>query len=409
MNRLEDLLHDVARDDHPLPRVQASDLYAAGRRRYRRRMWVRAGAATAVVLVTTVGVAAVMRPERAGEPDRVPGSASASASRSIDWAPASLGGTIVNVRLVDDATLYAQVSPCADDNCPQRLLASTDGGRTWQERYRGPLAEMVARGPQTLSASIWNPSTGTPDESVSTDGGKTWSPVVHSTDPVAEVPDGGWLSGGLGAGLAAGDGTTFQPLKNQPGLQLRHLAQVARTAGLWVAGTTADGTPAIAVSHDRGRTWTVRTFADFPHRGYLSYPRPVVSADGRTAYVTMQVSDSDAPNRPSVYRTGDGGATWTRVDTNGTLPAARPTLTPGYIAADGTHIVSLPVDGTVQVWASRDNGTSYTRYPDRPGLPADLPVSDGMLALDGKGYVTGDGQGIYRSPCGLSWTRIATA
>ncbi|MFD0748335.1 WD40/YVTN/BNR-like repeat-containing protein [Phytohabitans flavus] len=162
--------------------------FAAVRRRATRfQTRRRAGGALAVAVVAASGAAGVaaLRPSAAtldaAAPDR----------------------RMVAVGAADAEHLYAAVADCPA--CPTELLASGDGGRTWEERPRsepdrGTFALRVLA-PRIVveSTAVWMSGTPSPvpvapgndnGMRVTIDGGRTWSGTTISETAVAAVPPG---------------------------------------------------------------------------------------------------------------------------------------------------------------------------------------------------------------------------
>ncbi|MGW0432788.1 hypothetical protein ACWDV4_09620 [Micromonospora sp. NPDC003197] len=239
-----------------------------------------------------------------------------------------------------DAThLYALVSDCG--SCPTRLLASADSGRSWQQRSdfdgsRGPYRIHVV-GPQALFVDLNSTGQSSPisfsekfrryqhvaDWRVSLDGGTTWRKPLRTDVPVAAAAaDDSVLRSAYDekdgdAALYVLDRSTgsIAPLASQPPLVRFWLTDVPASIGVWVMGIDpVSRRPAVAVSRDRGATWTLSVFAgeapvpsdDDPVAGQPS----VASVDGRTAYAVFTEGDATA----RIYRSADAGRSWIRTN-----------------------------------------------------------------------------------------------
>lgn len=177
---------------------------------------------------------------------------------------------------------------------------------------------------------------------VSTDGGRNWTELRRVDTPVDAVPAGGWLECEDGSDAVCVDllvydpaGGRIAPLRTRPGFTIVRVADVPSAVGFWLSGyDAATRRNVLAVSPDRGRTWT--THAD----GNFSGP---VSADGVIGYCVVvdgypvkptgpSPTSSPTESRKRVYRTGDGGRSWQRVDPDRTLPDGALTVVQSYVA-----------------------------------------------------------------------------
>lgn len=459
-------LRDDAGDAARQPEF-ATIVRRAGRLRSRRYAAATTAAAVLAVALAVAGTTLAAGGNRLGTPTGA-GSASASPTdepapwRTVQWAGAA-----------DAEHLYAVRSDC--QQCPRRLMGSDDGGRTWRQRHVFAAADFNMRasvfvaGPRTLVLpETWpvgvaavpgaSPSAdpqgshlpGTPSADpegsestspgpwptpgplrVSTDGGVTWRVAQRSTVPVPAAAAGTAIAPCqlLRAPLAlrecpvhAIDPVTGQvaPLANQPPLLEARPAAMTSGAGLWVEGfDRATRRPAVAVSADRGRTWTTAVFAAEPaepsepvmpsESAQSSAPathpvrlRPmdlpsVTTADGRTAYALF-IEGADGPR---VYRSTDAGRTWTR--TNGEQPLSDAPLatSQSWVTRDGAHVVLDQPDGIARFLVSPD-GRRYTPLRTT-GLEAEAGDSMHVPAMAGNRYVYAGRDAVYLSDDGRRW------
>ena len=160
------------------------------------------------------------------------------------------------------------------------------------------------------------------------------------------------------------------------------------THGWWLTGRSPDTEDmVVAVSHDRGATWSTRPL-------WLNSTRfePVVASyDGRTAYVFSQTATGVVQRR-----TVDGGRTWADV----------PAVLPWPALPSGATVVSRRLgaivrpDGSLLLWLedspvavfleSLDSGSTFTPTAG-PGGPV-VPVSDGFASVSDPPKVSGDGR-----------------
>ncbi|MEV4623130.1 hypothetical protein AB0J74_31025 [Asanoa sp. NPDC049573] len=406
MSELKRQLRDLAADEGPPSRLSAHEVYAeAFRRRHRRATAWAAGAVVGVVLVGAMGVTTARAP--GGSPVTAPHPA-----QSADgWPAETHDGTIISAAATDATHLYAGIAACPWQgqvrHCTARLVGSDDAGRTWTVRQADfGDGRVTAPAPGVLLRTIEDVASPPPkieyETRLSTDGGRTWRVLRSSPDPVAEVPAGGWVqcaepSVQVCTLLAVDPATALAaPLASQPALTIDAPAQVPVSAGVWVTGRDPDdrSRPAVAVSHDRGRTWSTHVFGreEMPSAYRSAVPH---SVDGSTAYTVVSGS------KPTVFRSIDGGRSWQPGPE--TLPSSAGADGDGFVAADGTHIV-LGTTNPPWLWYAGTAG-GY-RTVDLPGLDDRLPPARALVRVTAPGvYVAFDNAAVYRSSDGLRWTR----
>ena len=196
----------------------------------------------------------------------------------------------------------------------------------------------------------------------STDEGRTWeivSPDLTRNDPAKLASSGGPI-GNDNSG--AETYCTIFALAESP-----HERDV-----LW-AGTD-DGL--VHLSRDRGRTWQPVTPPELPEWALISVIEPSPH-DASTCYVAATRYKLD-DTRPYLFRTGDMGRTWTRIDRG--LPADEFTR---VVREDPARRGLLYCGTETGVWVSVDDGGSWERL--RGNLPVtpihDLIVKDEDLIL----------------------------
>jgi len=199
----------------------------------------------------------------------------------------------------------------------------------------------------------------------------------------------------------------FSPLSAEPAFKLDSTSSIVDAGGrFWVTGTDrASGRPAVAVSADRGRTWSPHVFDELaPCTGSNCSDPTLATADGRTVYVMVR---DPAGQQPIVFRS-DGGRSWSRLDT-GNVPHGR-VAGWSFVTADGSHVIcALGERGRdvdeCQFWAAR-GGAGYQPI-ELHGLPT--AVADVQRAPVGWYYAVSYAptSALYGSTDGLHWSRIA--
>jgi hypothetical protein len=417
MTDLPELLEQVAEGPAPASRLTADELFTSGRRRLRRRRWIAVGGATAAVVVATVAALSATsvltaRPRQATPPaDR-----GTSVVRQEPRPGVSGAGAIIQwVGAADAGHVYLAYIHCEHSSCRKGsfdLVGSDNGGHTWSDRTTGLAADgWQVVGPETVLATR---------EStrelplVSSDGGRSWSDSAVRS-PTKVVPDGGAVichstDGHAPCRLYAVDPRAgwLAPLSAQPTLKFDQSTSSIVDVGvrLWVTGTDrASGRPAVAVSLDRGRTWSAHVFAELAACRAASCSAPALAtADGKTVYV--MVADP-AGHRRLVYRSSDGRS-WSRLDA-GNVPYGRG-MNRSFVASDGSHVICVlgqrgqDVDECQFLAAKR--GAGY-RPTELDGLPA--AAGDVGRTPDGWYYAVSYAptSTLYGSRDGLHWSPLA--
>jgi hypothetical protein len=310
--------------------------------------------------------------------------------------------------------------------CQVRFAATSDGGQSWQERTT-PLAEtlLAADAPPVLLtfdgriAIAEEPASvpvGRPLRRYSSgDAGLGWQadPVASAPTPVAAIPHGahpyvqatdpGALGGCHGGWLAVWtvDAAQPLPLAQQPALQPCWAA--SRPAGdgsWWVGGIlpgsgSAPGSPAVAVSRDQGRSWTVTVLSAQPTE--VSGVRVATLGEHVYAVVLGPRTGPDVAPVRAIYHSTDRGARFGRSD---------PTRVgePSQLAGDLVPLLDgrlLLVAGDGSWYVSADDGDTFA--------PARTLGHAGRLARTGSGYVVyglfGGGWCAYSSD-GSTWHKL---
>lgn len=361
----------------------------AGRLRTRARVAAATGA-LGVLVALALGAASVLPFLR------TPVAPAAGESRVL-WA----GGG-------DRNHLYAVLVDCA--TCPHRLVASTDGGRSWDHRVDFPSSggdpvTVTVLGPKFLVARVpvgpAGKGGGETVRRISTDGGATWRDADPGGTPrAAAVPDtrlwGCLIHVPQGCDILVPDpgSAAVVPLATQPPLDAAVPVDAPPAAGYWVRGCDpATGRRAVAVSRTGGRSWQKMVFDREPEAD-----RPVdcafdlATTDGSTVFATLS-DGQGVPRR--VYRSVDGGGTWQAADPR--LPDGWVVQAGSTVTADGTHVLLAERESRFGLLTSRDGRTYAPLAVDGP-VHHDAPQA---VALDR--WIRHDERTVYLSDDGLHW------
>ncbi len=422
MSQMRERFDEAAAVDAPPSRLSADAVYAAAFQRRRRQVAAWTVCAVAVcALVIGVGTGVLAPPSATPAPAQ-------SAEPRLQGVR---DGQISSVTAADAEHLYAGVYRCpgADDTaqCTHDLVGSDDGGRTWTVRMRDLTGDLSAPAPGSLLRVLEEDN----DEPrgpklryvpwVSRDGGRTWAEVRADTGTMPEVPAGGWIrcappqSLGDPCVLLGVDPVNARtaPLATPPDLRVDGIVAVPASGGFWVTGREPLGEhrPVVAVSHDRGRTWSTHVFSRAEAGDEPTFVW-TVSTDGVTGYTVISAPDpadttgvgpttlATAGIKTLVFRTGDGGRTWQQVHPSQSLPRRHYQYGDGYVAAGGNHVVQVSDNPPLRWYTSTDAGQSYH--------PVTLAGLDGMLRVSTAApgiYLAHDGEALFQSADGLRWTR----
>ncbi|QYZ78896.1 PGF-pre-PGF domain-containing protein [Methanofollis formosanus] len=248
----------------------------------------------------------------------------------------------------------------------------------------------------------------------STDGGRTWIEVNASSGWTARsghtavaLPDGTIVLMGGFDGIAEQNdtwvstdrGVTWEQVNASSGWTARqaHTA-VALPDGSVVLMGGCDDTGFLNDvwrSEDGGVTWTKLPDAGWSKR---MYPESVAMPDGS---ILLMGGSSGGPTgglRNDVWRSEDGGRTWTELPRAGWSERMQPR---SVALADGSVLLMGGYDGgcTNDIWRSTDDGATWTRVPDagwtgRSGHTA-VALPDGSVVVMG-GYDGTDRNDVWQ-------------
>ncbi|MCP3783845.1 hypothetical protein NLX85_10765 [Micromonospora sp. A3M-1-15] len=380
--------------------VQQPDFGTVRRRagRLRARARVAAAAGTLVAAAVAVLAAVTVLPSLAAL--REPPGPAAGARPEVVWAGAG-----------DRDHLYAVLADCAD--CVQRLVASTDGGRTWQRRSEfgarpdGDPVRPTVLGPTFLVVDLplADPGKGSRPTArrISVDGGRIWRDAGAAGSAREAAAPGTRIWGCVlyappdcGIVVADPEAGALAPLASPPPLDAAVPLVAPPSAGYWVRGCDpATGRPALAVSRTGGRSWSTHVFdRDSAVDGCFF---DAATTDGRTVVVSFLDPDAGALRR--VYRSTDGGAGWRSTDSP-RLPEGWRAQGASLVARDGSHVILAQRETSSGLLVSPD-GRVYTQLsePVAVVLAPPAPVDQGR-------YLWYDARHVYLSEDGLRWRPV---
>lgn len=214
----------------------------------------------------------------------------------------------------------------------------------------------------------------------SRDGGDSWIPI--SPDLTRAAPHTMQSSGGP---------ITKDNVSTEMYATVFALAESPVTPGLIWAGSD-DGL--VHVTRDGGRSWTAVTPPTLPEWALISIIEPSPH-DASSAYVAATRYKSE-DRRPYLFRTRDGGATWT--DVTGDLPVDDFTR----VIREDPVVPGLLYAGTESgLYVSADDGQRWHRFGGLPVVPVhDIAVhgDDLIAATHGRGFWVLDDLTALREP-----------
>ncbi|MEV4618067.1 hypothetical protein AB0J74_05015 [Asanoa sp. NPDC049573] len=337
-------------------------------RRIRRRRSTAAGA-TVLALLAVIGIGA-----RPWQHDSTP---DITATRPPAIAPVYQGGGIKITGLSPDPVLsldgaiadveftdpqHGVAAAGCDKECPP-LASTADGGVHWQEVAQSPsgagLTDVIAfpGGRWLLRGTdlYWASADATRWHIVTPPTQTSRASIGKGELPQAEQPAGRVI-------VVSPDRGPLGPLAHQPGLAVRWVAPAPAGDGAWWVGGLDGAAPAVAVSHDSGRTWKKTTL-----------PEPATATDtvavstlGSEVYA---VARNEAGEVLGIYHSTDGrgfAATYLPASTGGQETPTRFTGDPVPLL-DGRLLLVRPLGTPSSWWVSEDAGATFTPVA---GLPA---------------------------------------
>ena len=303
------------------------------------------------------------------------------------------------------------------------LLVTSDGGESFQwicgeaVGYRGGYEPALAIG---QDGAIWATTPG--GLQVSRDGGCRWDPAGEEVGPGTAVvtvgPDGRVWAARAGAGLnrvvSAADGAAFAPtgLEADGTWWLSLVVPAGDAERIYVSGyrLPAGQAPAAAVlvrSVDGGESWQELATGDIAVREDQPYLRVVGASPVDPDLVFAVAQAVNLPLGDALYRSADGGLSWTHV-----LDLAHP-LGGLVVRADGVTVIAGSAGpcldqpeapgGCVQI--SEDGGASFRRAASQPRMACLAERADGALLACGANWEP-DHFALGRSDDGEDWVKV---
>ncbi|MBA3419627.1 MAG: hypothetical protein H0U09_13190 [Geodermatophilaceae bacterium] len=312
---------------------------------------------------------------------------------------------------VDDAHGFLVQYACpltnADASCPRRIVATSDGGASWE--VRGPIPPHYAEHYYQLAAASRDQlmlidGATLASIALSVDGGRSWRQLPVTPAEAAPAPAGATLTQSAHRcdqvckttlGWIDPAALKSHPLPSQPVagsgdvLALPSMSSDGDIVVSSVAGTAGQ----VSMSTDGGQTWS-DTRLEVPLVSVMSQQYVQVwAAGGGRAYAVVQVYDGVGTESTYGFRTDDGGLTWADLRLEGQAVGTGGVL--------GGELITTDLSG--QIFVSSAGGTRWDEVgtvlgtvwlaqtvPDGPVL-ATMFDDDGeesyQLSIDGRSWV----------------------
>jgi len=300
------------------------------------------------------------------------------------------GQDLVDVFFVDASTGWAL---CSFDS----LLATTDGGKTWDRRFcdGGPLTHIHFTNRNNGWITTWNGQL-----LHSTDGGKTWLSVPYDStyvvSPLRSVcfvdDEHGWIVGGTNGEIfnTTDGGTIWGKHVTQQFYQYLGTTFVDRNHG-WAVGAAQEGLDLIGLmsrTTDGGRTWQDYILPQFTGTVAVAF------ADSRQGWLTTA--------QGAILHTTNGGEAW-QAQNAGTDERLVALSFPD--ARNGWAIVNLPnvlvAGGSYDIFRrTTDGGATWTDPGDRTTLNGLIRLNDIQFVDPAHGWAVGENGVIWRTVTG---------
>jgi len=278
-------------------------------------------------VATATPAAAVASPTRLPPPPPPP-ELTFSAFWFADAQTGWVGGTRCHYGASPTRDAFGSAPPPEPEDCEGRIYRTDDGGQSWRLEHRGSVGQFVFADTRIglgVNSNSYCPHSPCPSEVLrTTDGGRTWTQTYNSSERLSSlsiIGNEAWLLANS-CGYDDRGPCTWHLLKstdlgqtwNQLPLPLKALGlSISRPTAMdgWIA-TMSGGGPAegeLWVTHDGGETWR-----SLPHpmdRGL--YGQAIFFRTPEEGWLLTGGLPGAGNQLKSLYRTNDGGTTWTMV------------------------------------------------------------------------------------------------
>ena len=350
----------------------------------------------------------------------------------VRWEPVNdlRAGSFTSIKIApsNPDVIYAGV-----DSNDMSLYKSEDGGATWRLAHITGHTMSVAVSPNDANLMVYSILEGPMQRT--TDGGSSWNPVdtgdtvvrrVEATNMGANLfttvvfaPDNENIAYSATVSGMQRSGTERGPVPvyvSRDGGAKWKLAGTCETCGAAITMAVQPGDSnvvwaatnnGVQVSRDGGKTWSGNLIEGYTHRSD-SYGIALRPGDPDTILL--------ASNESGMFRSTDGGATWTQANTGlGTQELHQVTFAASNsdVAYLATHEGVYRSDDAGQTWVSRSRGLQYLFSTPIAVDPRNEDIvfvgsSSEVFTTHPNHFNAGlhEGQGLYKSTDGgLNWFR----
>jgi photosystem II stability/assembly factor-like uncharacterized protein len=307
------------------------------------------------------------------------------------WSQVGLDGNIITAVAIDPkspSTIFASAGPGGAD---VGLFRSKDGGKTWMKLGGAVLPTNLGGGPIAVhpTQNVLLTTVGAAGIFRSTDDGDTWTAAMGGPGDAASITlDPGsstaWIPDALiGIWISPDGGATWHTLMTMglPPANTVSLGPMAFDGSKLYLGTGGQGA---FVSTDKGSTWTSAGMG-LPMGNAKSFVNAVAASGGRPGVALLLT------NGAGLFRTDNGGASWTMVNVGANAPGYSALLfdpstpTTLYVSQTDTQ------GGTGGLLRSTDDGKTWPVLGPTVGSHAvDVSHADGTI------FVGTIGKGVWR-------------
>ena len=290
----------------------------------------------------------------------------------------------------------------------QGVMADSTAGGKWQSTYT---SDPISASHMKLEFADCNTAiaAGGGSVTVTTDGGKTWidrrrqdfaNLNISINGMTFPAPNRAYFATNAGTIYVSTDqGVTMDPLFNDANFQMNDVASVGADS-IWAVGyssfsvAAASRTSAIFRSVNRGATW--QRVGTFPVGSTAPNLTKIAFANRTTGYVSG--------NRGGVFKTTDGGTTWTNVSPAPYAGNASMTYQEIQALDANTVIVIGNAFPNKIVYRTTNGGTTWTNISGNIDALGTGNLVGLMMHDANTGYISTGAQLLTTTNGGTSWT-----
>lgn len=313
------------------------------------------------------------------------------------WMGDVNGGNVYGLQVMDTLNAFR-----INGNVVQR---TTNTGLTWTNIFVPPGLRGIAAYGDSMVMAVGT----TGSFFKSTNGGSTWARQSLNTNQtlnrVAVSQNGKiWIvvGGGGVARRSIDTGRTWQNITIHPSGGGNNDVYFLDTANVLAVSDNVNGELSMYNSTNGGATWNRFSNSNLPNSNNNSGPLLAISFKNRNLGFV-----SGAGDRARMYRTTDGGGSWTQIDLTG-AEANRNVTSIVPFSADTICIGYNGAYGAASIWRTTDAGASWVEYNFPPNSNLDrLQRSRALMVSNTEAIlVCMNGIALRTTDQGLSWNPL---